>query len=487
VRVVFLNPPFWKNFSRGQRSPAVIKSGTLYYPFWLSSATGVLEDRGYRVMLLDAVALHLGHDQTLSIIRKFSPTLIVSESSTASIGNDLEMADRIRESLPDSFITLVGTHPSSLAEEILRQHKSIDAIARKEYDYTLLNLADSLQAGNSLRDVAGLSFRLPGGKICHNPDRAFIENLDALPFLSRVYKKHLPIYQYYFSLAGHPMVMLITGRGCPNKCFFCVFPQTMHGRKYRCRSAENVIEELEYIQKELPKVKDIVFEDDTFTADLARTHKICELMLARRLRFRWFANVRVTTDYKTLALMKKAGFRCCAVGFESGNQNLLEAMNKGITLEQSRKFARHVHQLGIILHGCFMVGFPGETRQTMEQTFRFAQDLKCDSAQFYPIFLYPGTEAFQWAKDHGYLLTHDYQQWLTPTGGHNCVFDLPGLSRQEMMSFCEDAYRHYHLNCPYLLRKLRQTIIYPVEGKRTLRAGTNYLAYLLKKYYHRVA
>ena len=481
MRILLLNPPFYHYFSRGQRSPAVIKSGTLYYPFWLSFAAGVLEEAGHQIILLDAVARQYNHTQTLSIIKKFNPQLVILDTSTASILNDLTFAGKLREAFPENFLTLVGTHPTVLADEILRQHRYIDAIARREYDYTLLNLAEELQSGGCLSKVTGLSFRQSHGKIIHNPDRPFIKNLDDLPFLSKVYKKYLPVNNYYFSLSGHPMIMLITGRGCPNGCFFCVFPQTLHGRTYRFRSAENVIEELEYIKKELPGIQQIVFEDDTFTANPARVHKICELMLQKKLSFRWFANVRVDTDFKTLQLMKRAGFRCCAVGFESGNLKLLDSMHKGITLEQSRRFARKIHQLGIILHGCFMVGFPGETLQTMEKTFRFAVELNCDSAQFYPIFLYPGTEAFEWAKKKGYLLTQDYQQWLTPSGGHNCVFQLPELSQSKMMDFCEKAYQRYHFRKKYILKKFGQIFTKPSEGKRTIRAGKNYFLYLIKK------
>jgi len=483
MNTLLLNPPFYKNFSRGQRSPAVIKSGTLYYPFWLSFAAGVMENGGHQVCLLDAVAHNLDCKKILTVVRKFSPHLVVLETSTASINNDLDVADLIREVFPHVFISLVGTHPSVLSNEILQQFPQVNAIARKEYDYTLLDLANKLEADESLSRVAGLSFRNSDGEIIHNPDRPFIEDLDALPFLSRIYKKHLPIKNYYFSLAGHPMIMLITGRGCPNGCFFCVFPQTLHGRRYRCRSAENVVEELVYIQRELPEIREIVFEDDTFTADRDRIHRICELILKKRLAFRWFANVRVNIDYETLRLMKRAGFRCCAVGFESGNQKLLNAMHKGISLEQSRRFAKNIHRLGIILHGCFMVGFPGETKKTMEQTFLLAEELKCDSAQFYPIFLYPGTEAFRWAKDKGYLYTQDYNQWLTSSGGHNCVFDLPDLSSKHMMDFCEDAYRRYHLNKKYLSRKLIQMVTNPREGRRTFRAGMNYFQYLWKKHF----
>jgi radical SAM superfamily enzyme YgiQ (UPF0313 family) len=255
----------------------------------------------------------------------------------------------------------------------------------------------------------------------------------------------------------------------------------MHGRRYRFRSPENVLEELRWIPRELPGVRQIVFEDDTFTAEPDRTRRLSELILRSRIKISWFANLRVDLDFNTLALMKRAGLASCAVGFESGSQDLLDAAQKGITLEQSRRFAESCRKLGVLMHGCFMVGFPGETHATMEETFRFARDLQCDSAQFYPVFLYPGTEAYAWAQQNGYLRGVPFRDWLDETGSHRAVYDLPGLPAEAMMDFCERAYRRFHFAPDYLIRKIARSLADPEEGLKNFRSGSRYLRYLLKR------
>lgn len=179
--------------------------------------------------------------------------------------------------------------------------------------------------------------------------------------------------------------MIFTGRGCPNKCFFCVYPQVFYGRRYRLRSAENVVKEFEYIVKNFPDVKEIGIEDDTFTADLPRARKICKLLIKKGInkKVNWWANTRVNLDLKTMKLMKKAGCRLIIAGYESGVQELLNNMHKGITIEQSMKYAENSKKAGLLVHGCFMVGFPGETKETMRQTIEFAKKLKPDTAQFF--------------------------------------------------------------------------------------------------------
>jgi radical SAM superfamily enzyme YgiQ (UPF0313 family) len=478
--VVLVNPPYLEGFSRGQRSPAVIKSGTMYYPYWLASATGVLEKNGFDVKLIDAPAENLTLRTVLSQIKALNPGLIVIETSTPSIENDINFAKVVKQQNERGVVCLVGTHPTVNAEFILKENPEIDFIARGEYDFTLVELGNSIRNGEEYQKINGISFN-DSGKVIHNDNREYIKNLDEIPFLSKVYKKHLCIDNYYFSIVKNPMVMLITGRGCPNKCFFCVYPQIMHGRKYRFRSAQNVVEELIFIKKELPQVREVAIEDDTFTANKKRARQIAELILKHNLKIDWFANIRVDVDYETLRLMKKAGLNSCAVGFESGSQELLNSMKKGMTLEQSIKFMENCKKLGIIVHGCFMVGFPGETKNTMEQTFQFAQKLGCDSAQFYPIFLYPGTEAFRWAKKHNYLRNLTFSQWLDSTGSHQCVYDIPGLSAEEMMKFCENAYKRFHLNPRYISRKIWQGLKNPDEGLKTIRSGYNYLSYLITK------
>ncbi len=477
MKVLMLNPPFLPRFSRSQRSPAVTKGGTLYYPFWLAYATGVLEEKGHEVRLVDAPAEGRDLKGTLEYVRDFKPNLVVLDTSTPSIYNDVKVGGLIKEALPESFIVLVGTHPSALPEETLKLSNKIDAVARGEYDYTILELAESLEDNSSLDSVDGLSFR-SGEDNTHNQERKLIADLDNLPFLSRVYQRHLDVKNYYFAAADYPVIQIITARGCPNRCFFCLYPQTFHRRKFRPRSAENVVEEFFYIKDNFPEVKEIGFEDDTFTASRKRTREICKILIENKNRQKWYTNVRPDLDFETMALMKESGCRLVTVGFESASQKVLDGMHKGLKLEQSIEFMRYAKKLGILVHGCIMVGNPGETRETMEESFNFAKKLGCDSMQFYPLIVYPGTEAYEWAKDHGYLLTEDFSQWLTSTYAHNCVISFPHLTREEMVDFCEKAYNRYHFNFKYLAGKLLQMLVSPSEGRRTIRSALKYLAYL---------
>ena len=477
MNVCLINPPYLKRFSRQQRSPAVIKSGTLYYPYWLSFATGVLQEADFNSLLIDAVADNLDFEQCIAKVTGLGADLAVIESSTPSIASDLAFCHKLKKRSEKTVVVLVGTHASVLYEQILRDNPTVDIIVIGEYEYTIRDLACCLSVGGNLRDVKGIVYREDGRSI-KTSERPYISDLDALPFVSRIYKECLDINRYYFSLARHPMVMLITGRGCPNRCFFCLYPQTLHGYQYRFRSPENVLEELQYIRLELPQVKEIVFEDDTFTADEKRVIEICRLILKKNIDFGWFANVRVDTRLETLKAMRAAGLKRCAVGFESGSQTILDVMAKGTTIEQAIEFKRYCDRLGILVHGCFMVGFPGETKQTMQQTFEFAKKLNCDSVQFYPVFLYPGTKAYKWAEVNGYIKTKDFAKWLTADGYHSCVLNMPGLNSNEMSDFCEQAYKKYYLSEKYIALKLKQSFLNPKEFKRNFRGGANFLFYL---------
>lgn len=470
VKVLVLNPPYKGKYSRTSRSPAVTRGGTLYYPFWLAYCAGVLEKAGFTVQLLDAPAEDLSPEAVVARAASFEPDLIVADTTTPSIYSDVAMAEQLKSALPHTFITLVGTHASALPEETLALSGSIDAVAKGEYDYTIRELAQCLTEGGSLASVAGLVFR--GGEgVIHNGLRPLIEDIDSLPFVSEVYRRHLNVRNYFFAAADYPMVMVITGRGCPFRCFFCLYPQTIHGRKYRLRSAENVVEEFEYISRALPEVREIGIEDDTFTANRKRTREICELILRRGLHVKWYCNVRVDLDLETMRLMKRAGCRLLTVGFESADQEALDRMHKGITVEQIRRFAEDARKAGLLVHGCFIAGNPGETRATLEKSLSLAKELNCDSMQFYPLIVYPGTEAYQWAKENGLLTTSSYAAWLKEDGQYNCVLNLPGLTSEDIACYCDRATREYYLRPRYIMMKMRRIIEQPSEMRRTVKAA----------------
>jgi len=470
MKIVFVNPPYKGRFSRTSRSPAVPSGGTMYYPFWLAYAAGVAERDGYDVKIIDAPADDISLDGTLEIIGGFMPDMAVLDTSTASIYSDVKVAESVKKLLPECFVVLVGTHPSALPEETLNLSPMIDAIALGEYDYTIRDLASAIAANTPLTDVAGLALR-QDDKIFTTEPREKIEDLDELPFVTSVYKKHLNHKNYFFSAAKYPMVMIITGRGCPFRCFFCVYPQTFHSRRYRARSPEDVVAEFEYIKENLPDVKEVAIEDDCFTANTERVRSICRLLIEQKVNLPWYCNVRGDVDYETLKLMKEACCRLVVAGFESSNQKVLDMMNKSQKVSRYLDFAKDVRRAGLKLHGCMMCGTPGDSREVQEENFNFAIKVNCDSVQFYPLYVYPGTEAYQWAKDKGFLRTENYSEWLKEDGSHNCVINMEDMTAEEMVALCEMNIRRYHLRPRYLLMKLAQAFSDPAEGWRSLKSG----------------
>ena len=223
-------------------------------------------------------------------------------------------------------------------------------------------------------------------------------DLDALPFVSAVYKRHLNYRNYFYAHSRYPIVVTITGRGCPHQCIYCVYPQTFSGHRLRYRSIGNVVDEIAYILKEFPDVREIMFEDDTLTLNKQRCIAFAEEILRRNLKFTWSANSRAEVDLETMKLLKRAGARLFCVGIESGDQATLDRMRKNLRIERIRQFFRDARQAGILIHGCFLVGLPGETRDTMNQTLSLAKELNPDTAQFFPLMVYPGTEAYRWAQ-----------------------------------------------------------------------------------------
>lgn len=480
MKILMLNPPFFPKYSRFSRSPAVTKSGTIYFPIWHAYATGVLEQEGHNVKFIDAPADSLTRDDCYKIAADFQAELVVVYTSTPSIYNDIEIAGKIKELIPQSFIVLTGPHVSALPVESLEIDERIDAIARHEYDMTLVDLAAVLHVQGNLKKVKGITFR-DSGKIISTSDREYIENLDALPFVSAVYKKHLTIENYFYAHCRYPMVSIFTSRGCYAKCNYCVYPEQMFGRRQRQRSPENIVAEFQYIEKVFPQVKEVLIDDDTFSFDAKHTKKFCELMIERQIKIPWTVECRANLSYETMVMMKKAGCRLIVVGFESADNTILKNMNKGISTEIMTKFVNDAKKAGILLHSCFMAGNRGETRETLLKSLRFAKEIKADTCQFFPLMVYPGTEAYKWAKNNGYLLTEDYTKWLTDEGLHNCVISTPELSANELVEFCNEARKKYYLSPGYLLYKIIQLIKSPGEIKKTLKSAKTFSKYLFKK------
>jgi anaerobic magnesium-protoporphyrin IX monomethyl ester cyclase len=480
MKILMLNPPFLPKFSRFSRSPAVTKSGTIYYPIWHAYATGVLEKGGHDVKLVDAPADGLSRNACFKIASDFQPEMVVVYTSTPSIYNDIDIAGCIKDLLPHSFVVLTGPHVSALPVESLKIDERIDAIARREYDITLVDLSSGLSARDNLERVSGITFRR-NGEIISTPDREFIEDLDSLPFVSAIYKKHLTIENYFYAHCRYPTVSIFTSRGCYARCNYCVYPEQMFGRRQRQRSPENIVEEFQYIERDLPQAKEVLIDDDTFSFDQEHTKRFCELMIEKQIKIPWTVECRANLSYETMRMMKKAGCRLIVIGFESADNTILKNVHKGISVEKMRKFVGDAQKADIMIHSCFMAGNQGETRETLMKSLHFAKEINADTCQFFPLMVYPGTEAYDWAKKNGYLLTEDYSKWLTDEGLHNCVVSTPELSADELIGFCDDARKKYYLSRRYLAYKCFQMIRSPGEIKKTLKSAKTFSKYLFKK------
>lgn len=455
MKITFINPPFktkYGKFSRESRSPSIGHSGEIYYPLWLMYSAAYAKKNGFDIRFLDSSATRTNRKKTLEWVRLecADTRLFVLDTSTPSIKSDVAFGCALKDLYPNSFILLVGTHPSSTANETLEYDCRIDGIARHEYDITVLELAKAIENDNALTEVLGLSFR-DGEKIITNPDRPFFENLDDIPFAAEFIKEYLNVNDYYFAASHNPAVQMFTGRGCPARCNFCVYPQTMHGHKYRLRSIDNVIAEYEYIVNNLPEVKEVIIEDDTFTVNKRRVIEFCDRMIEKKLgkKLPWMCNARVNLDLETMKMMKRAGCKLIIPGIESVNQQILNNIHKGTTVEQINKYIQNAHKAKLLVHACYMVGNEGETLQTMQDTLNAALQFKTDTAQFYPLIPYPGTEAYQWAKSNGYI-SGNYEEYCQEDGSINCVINTPGITSQQYVEFCAYARKKYYLRPWYI-------------------------------------
>lgn len=474
MRLAFINPPFLSRhgrYSREQRSPAITKSGTFYYPMWLSYAAGFMEARGHEVRLLDAPAKRPSPDYLKAQIALFKPDIVVVATSTPSIYSDVSYAASLKGFLPEVFVVLAGVHVTALPAETLNLDESIDAVIIGEYEQTLFELAERIEAGRDLSGVPGLAFRRLGdGGVAVNGSRAPLKDLDSLPWVTRTYRNHLDYRDYFYSGNLFPVVVMVSSRGCPNRCIFCSYPQTVTGRTWRTRSIEDVIDEMEYVAREFSPLGEIMFEDDTFTASRERTIRFSEEILRRGLRVKWSCNARADLDEKTMKLMRRAGCRSLLVGFESGSQAILDRMNKGTSLDKYKQFMADSKKACLLVNGAFLVGMPGETQETMEKTLAMAKFLNPDVAQFFPVMVYPGTRLYDLYLENGFIASQNYSEYLTEDGLHKCIVNLPNISALEMVEFCDRCRREFYLRPTYIGYKFLQLLSDPGEGLRTLKA-----------------
>lgn len=454
MRVLLLNPAYGKDFVKSARWFARSRGRVQRHPDYLCQATAVLEEDGHDCLLIDGAALNLDLGNTRDAIDQFQPDMVVIQATTPSIDSDIDHAAVCKSANGGgSLVVLVGSHVSAEPVDTLeRAGSSVDAVALGEYDYTLRDLA----RGSSLAETEGIAFQ-EQGSIVVNASRELIIDLDSLPFPAW---HHIDPKRYHDFGKLHPFITLISGRGCEAACTFCQLPQVMYGRRYRAMSPGRVVDEIEHDLRLFPFLREIMFEDDTLTLKRhqERLAAICAEILSRGLKISWSANARADlTDQELLHLMRRSGCRMLVVGFEFGDQQILNNVHKGIKLETMREFAECCRKAGIRVHGCFMIGGPGETSVTAQRTIEFACQLPIDTAQFSGLCPYPGTEFYLWADENGFLVPRSWEGWVDENGEQRAIVDLPNLSMAEINRLVDEGLKSFYFRPVQILRILRNS------------------------------
>jgi hopanoid biosynthesis associated radical SAM protein HpnJ len=467
MKTLFLQPPSLGGFDggAGSRYQAKREIRSFWYPTWLAQPAALVEGS----KLIDAPPAGIGMEPVLAAAREHE--MVVIHTSTPSFASDVKVAQALKDAKPSLKIGFVGAKVAVQPTESLQQGNCIDFVARNEFDFTIKEVAE----GRAFKDVDGISFRDENGKLVHNKDRAMIEDMDSLPFVTDVYKRDLRIEDYFIGYLMHPYVSIYTGRGCKSHCTFCLWPQTVGGHRYRTRSPANVAEEIRQAKAAFPQVREFFFDDDTFTDDLPRAEAIAREL--GKLGVTWSCNAKANVPRATLKVLKDNGLRLLLVGYESGNQQILHNIKKGMLIDVAKRFTRDCHELGIKIHGTFILGLPGETKETIEQTINFAKEINPHTLQVSLAAPYPGTFLHKQALENGWL-NEDHAELIDETGIQIAPLDYPHLSHTEIFDSVEVFYKKFYFRAPKIASIVGEMVRSPQMMKRRLREGVEFFQFI---------
>jgi len=467
-KTLFLQAPSFDGFDggAGSRYQAKREIKSFWYPTWLAQPAALIQ--GSRV--LDAPADDLTPQQTLDIAVDYD--LVIIHTSTPSFPTDARFAEELKKRKPGVMIGMVGAKPAVDPGGTLGASEAIDFVCREEFDYTCQDVA----AGKPLKDILGLSYRLPDGSLEHNGQRPMIENMDELPFVAPVYKRDLKIENYFIGYLKHPYVSIYTGRGCRSRCTFCLWPQTVGGHRYRTRSAESVVAEVKWIKENMPEVKEIMFDDDTFTDFKPRVEEIARGL--GKLGVTWSCNAKANVPYSTLKIMKENGLRLLLVGYESGDDQILLNIKKGLRTDIARRFTEDCRKLGIQIHGTFILGLPGETQETIARTIDYAKEINPHTIQVSLAAPYPGTTLYQQAVDNGWLEENKVINLVNDKGVQLAAISYPHLSKEEIFHGVERFYKQFYFRPGKVWEIVREMLGSWDMMKRRLREGVEFFRFL---------
>jgi anaerobic magnesium-protoporphyrin IX monomethyl ester cyclase len=416
-------------------------------PLGLAYIAAVLEENGVKVKILDAPALNMDFYNYRKAISQSNVDVLGVQTTTPTIRQALQVAQITKEEHPDCVVTLGGYHATFMPNQILRQNDFVDVIVRNEGEYTTLEVVDAIENDKPLKNIDGINYK-EDNVLIETPQRPPIESLDSLPFPAR---HLLPMDQYMVFGRKHQLATMICSRGCPMGCSFCA-SSAMHGKRARFRSPENAVDELENVVDDY-RVSMIGFMDDTFTLYPSWVSKFCELITKRGVDVKWGCTARVDRmDKQLLKQMKEAGCRTLLLGVESGNQGILNNVQKGATIDQARKTFELARDVGMHTIASMTVGMPGETKVTADETMSFTRRVNPDYAIFSLATPYPGTKFFDLAEKMGLIKVKDWTHFnlIMP------VLETAEFSLDELQEMQIKAFKDFYMRPGYLLRQFKK-------------------------------
>lgn len=469
MKSLFLQAPSFDGYDGGAGARYQMKREvkSFWYPTWLAQAAAMVEGS----TLIDAPPHGLKFADIEDAVK--SHELIVIHTSTPSFKSDCKTAGLIRELNPTAIIGFIGAKVAVEPEESLKACPALNFVARNEYEYTIKELAE----GADWATIKGLSYRTKDGAIVSNPEREVLMDWDQLPSVLPLYKKFLDTSKYFGGYLKHPYVSYYTGRGCKSHCTFCLWPQTIGGHKYRFHSIERVVRDVTYIKENFPEAKEIFFDDDTLTDNHERVEALAVEL--GKLGVTWSCNAKANVPRKTLEVMKANGLRLLLVGYESGNQKILHNIKKGLLVDVARRFAKDCHELGIIVHGTFILGLPGETRETILETLQFAKDVNPRTLQVSLAAPYPGTFLYKQAKENGWFASD--VELLTDDGTQIAPLNYPHLGHTEIFEAVEMFYKKFYFRPSKIAEIVGEMLTSRDMLVRRLREGLEFFEFLRKR------
>ncbi len=456
ARVTLVNPPYPSGAPQ-----------SLFLPLGLGYLAAVLEENQYEVQVIDCQIFKPTRQQLEAELSKSDADIVGVTTSTLTYWPAVEVVKAAKKVLPHALTVLGGPHVTALPEQTLTEAPEVDIVVRGEGERTLLEIAKlaSRDELKNLDKVDGITFR-KNGKIHHTKDRAFIENLDELPHPAY---KHFPLEKY--SMGGTKYLPIITSRGCPFQCTFCLASK-MCGTRFRTRSPKKVLDELEWLRDE--HGADVFsFYDDTFTIDKKRANAICDEMKTRKFDLPWDCRTRVDqVNKEILTKLKNANCKLIHFGVESGSQKMLDAVKKRTTVEQNAWAIQLTKQVGISVAISMVVGYPGETPELLDETFKFIRRTKPDFVYVCQAIPYPGTELLDLLHSLGWEVSTDWNRF----DEQSPVFKNPLLS-PEKIDEVRGAFYDEFLSPTYFVRKAVKRDFY---SKIMAKTALNHLLWRMK-------